>query len=128
MKGHVEKDRRSDRTCELAGLQHSRARRSFRRRHAGRLAGSDVGYPHSTQLSDDSVLTIYYITPHDRVIQIASTRGQKLLVDPHLKLVVVHRTHTGKNLTKPLRVLFAKVNNDQFLELVSLIIAASPEA
>ena len=37
-------------------------------------AGSDVGYPHSTQLSDDSVLTVYYITPADRVTHIASTR------------------------------------------------------
>ncbi len=37
-------------------------------------AGSDVGYPHSTQLSDGSVLTVYYITPEDRITQIASTR------------------------------------------------------
>jgi hypothetical protein len=37
-------------------------------------AGGDVGYPHSTQLSDGSVLTVYYITPADRVTQIASTR------------------------------------------------------
>ena len=37
-------------------------------------AGSDVGYPHSTQLSDGSVLTVYYITPADRVTHIASTR------------------------------------------------------
>lgn len=37
-------------------------------------AGSDVGYPHSTQLSDGSVLTVYYITPADQVTQIASTR------------------------------------------------------
>ena len=36
--------------------------------------GSDVGYPHSTQLSDGSVLTVYYITPADGVTHIASTR------------------------------------------------------
>ena len=47
--------------------------------HLGELrpegsAGSDVGYPHSTQLSDGSVLTVYYITPADRVTHIASTR------------------------------------------------------
>jgi len=42
-------------------------------REGGR-ATSDVGYPHSTQLSDGSVLTVYYITPADRVTHIASTR------------------------------------------------------
>ena len=35
---------------------------------------SDVGYPHSTQLSDGSVLTVYYITLEDGVTHIASTR------------------------------------------------------
>ena len=39
-------------------------------------AGSDVGYPHSTQLSDGSILTVYYITPADRVTHIASTRWE----------------------------------------------------
>ena len=36
--------------------------------------GSDIGYPLSTQLSDESILTVYYITPADRVTHIASTR------------------------------------------------------
>ncbi len=36
--------------------------------------GSDVGYPHSTQLSDGSVLSVYYITPADGVTHVASTR------------------------------------------------------
>ena len=57
----------------------------------------------------------------------SGTGGQKLLIDPNRKLVVVHRTDTGKNLTRALRISFASVNNDQFLELVRLIIAASPE-
>ena len=35
---------------------------------------SDVGYPHSTQLSDGSVLTVYYITLEDGITHIASTR------------------------------------------------------
>jgi len=35
---------------------------------------SDVGYPHSTQLSDGSILTVYYITPSDKITYIASTR------------------------------------------------------
>ncbi len=37
-------------------------------------AGSDIGYPHSTQLSDGSVLTVYYITLEDGITHIASTR------------------------------------------------------
>lgn len=35
--------------------------------------GSDIGYPHSAQLSDGSVLTVYYITPSDKITHIAST-------------------------------------------------------
>ena len=41
---------------------------------SGRRPTSDVGYPHSAQLSDGSVLTVYYITGADRVTYIASTR------------------------------------------------------
>ena len=40
---------------------------------SGRRPTSDVGYPHSAQLSDGSVLTVYYITGADRVTYIAST-------------------------------------------------------
>ena len=57
----------------------------------------------------------------------SGTGGQKLLIDPDRKLVVVHRTDTGRNLTKALRISFAKVNHDEFLELVRLLIAASPD-
>ena len=41
---------------------------------AGGSPTSDVGYPHSTQLSDGSILTVYYITPSDKITHIASTR------------------------------------------------------
>ena len=34
---------------------------------------SDVAYPHSTQLSHGSILTVYYITPSDNVTYIGST-------------------------------------------------------
>ena len=37
-------------------------------------ARSDVGYPISTQLSDGTVLTVYYITPTDGVTYSAATR------------------------------------------------------
>lgn len=39
-------------------------------------ARSDVGYPISTQLSDGSVLTVYYITPEDGVTHSAATRWE----------------------------------------------------
>ena len=47
--------------------------------HVGELeprgsAEADVGYPHSTQLSDGSVLTVYYITLEDGITHVASTR------------------------------------------------------
>ena len=57
----------------------------------------------------------------------SGTGGQKLLIDPSQELVVVHRADTGNNLTRPLRIRYSSVNNDQFLELARLLIAASPE-
>jgi len=36
--------------------------------------GNDIGYPVSIQLKDDSILTAYYVTPKDRVTQIAITK------------------------------------------------------
>ena len=36
-------------------------------------ARADVGYPHSVQLSDGRILTVYYITGEDRVTYIASS-------------------------------------------------------
>ena len=42
----------------------------------------------------------------------SGTGGQKFLIDPDRKLVVVHRTDTGRNLTKALRISFAKVNHE----------------
>lgn len=39
-------------------------------------AGSDVGYPISTQLSDGSILTVYYITRDDGVTHSAATRWE----------------------------------------------------
>ena len=44
----------------------------FRDKNVGDPRG-DVGYPHSAQFSDGSVLTVYYITGADRVTYIAST-------------------------------------------------------
>lgn len=39
-------------------------------------AGADVGYPLSTQLSDDSILTVYYITLSDGVTHSVATRWE----------------------------------------------------
>ena len=36
--------------------------------------GDDLGYPISTQLSDGSILTVYYITVSDGVTHVAATR------------------------------------------------------
>ena len=59
----------------------------------------------------------------------SGTGGQKLLIDPDRELVVVHRVDTGKNVTRGLWFDYGKgVSNTQFLELVRLIVAASPEA
>ena len=38
--------------------------------------GSDVGYPVSLQLADDSILTVYYITESDGVTHTAATRWE----------------------------------------------------
>lgn len=58
----------------------------------------------------------------------SGTGGQKVLVDPDRKLVIVHRVDTGRNLTRALWLDFGPwVSNGQFMELVRLIIAASPE-
>ena len=38
--------------------------------------GSDVGYPLSTQLSDGSILTVYYITVEDGITHSAATRWE----------------------------------------------------
>ena len=37
---------------------------------------SDVGYPVSVQLDDDSILTVYYITESDRITHTAATRWE----------------------------------------------------
>ena len=37
---------------------------------------SDVGYPVSVQLSDESILTAYYITESDGITHVAVTRWQ----------------------------------------------------
>jgi hypothetical protein len=42
--------------------------------HKQASGGSDVGYPISTQLSDGSILTVYYITLEDGVTHAAATR------------------------------------------------------
>lgn len=38
--------------------------------------GSDVGYPVSIQLDDESILTAYYITQSDRITHTAVTRWE----------------------------------------------------
>jgi hypothetical protein len=43
---------------------------------AGYGWGSDVGYPVSVQLPDDSILTAYYITESDGITHTAATRWE----------------------------------------------------
>ena len=56
------------------------------------------------------------------------TAGQKLLIDPYRELVVAHRTDTRKGLVRLFYIgLGPRVNNEQFLSLIRLILGACPE-
>ena len=66
-------------------------------------------------------------TLEDGVYLASGTGGQKLLIDPKNKLVVVNRVNTGKGLSRGLWFSYgSRVNNKQFLELTRQILAASP--
>ena len=45
-------------------------------REDGTGSGGDIGYPHSIQLSDGSILTVFYITLEDRITHSAATRWE----------------------------------------------------
>ena len=58
----------------------------------------------------------------------SGTGGQVIFVDPDRKLVIVHRTDTGKGLTRALWWDYGRsVTTRKFMELASMIVSASPE-